>query len=82
MSEIIVMPFRLRLAHALGEIQNPARNAMNPHLKKSYTDLAGVINAWNVGDRAIPFVGDVRKREDVQAAVDADGKIVLAGFIF
>ncbi|MFN8446600.1 MAG: SDR family oxidoreductase [Caldilineaceae bacterium] len=34
-------------------------------------NLAGVIQEWNVGERVTPRVGDVRKREDVQAAVDA-----------
>lgn len=34
-------------------------------------NLAGVLQEWSVGERVIPMVGDVRKREDVQAAVDA-----------
>lgn len=34
-------------------------------------NLAGVLKEWNAGERVISSVGDVRKRADVQSAVDA-----------
>ncbi len=34
-------------------------------------NLAAVVAEWQVGERLLPVVGDVRQREQVQAAVDA-----------
>ncbi len=34
-------------------------------------NLHASVTAWAMGDRVLPWVGDVRQREDVQAAVDA-----------
>ena len=34
-------------------------------------NLASVVKEWNVGERVLSFVGDVRQRDDVQSAVAA-----------
>jgi 3-oxoacyl-[acyl-carrier protein] reductase len=35
------------------------------------TNLAGAVEEWNAGERVLVWTGDVRNRQDIQAAVDA-----------
>jgi hypothetical protein len=55
------------LAKAQGEIQNPAKEAQNPHFRSTYADLSGGINAIRDGlsKNGIAFIQSTRLDGDI-----------------